>query len=243
MPFEFLVTVTAIFSAAIAAIAGFGIGSLMTPVLNIQVELKLAVAIVSIPHFVATVERFWRLRKNVDRNVILRFGLTSAAGGLLGAYLNTRFASPLLAIVFGILLLFAGGMGLLGLSQRMRFGRKSSWIAGFLSGMFGGLVGNQGGIRAAAMLSFNLSPTAFVATSTAIGVIVDLARMPVYFASDWSAIVAEWKIIVLSIFGVTAGTFLGVKILAAIPRAIFQKLVSALICLLGVAMLYKGLAV
>jgi uncharacterized membrane protein YfcA len=71
--FDAVVIFGAIVSSSIAAVTGFGIGSIMTPLLSLQVELKLAVALVSIPHFVATAERFWRLRKNVDRGVILSF--------------------------------------------------------------------------------------------------------------------------------------------------------------------------
>jgi uncharacterized membrane protein YfcA len=242
MNFEILVTLAAILSAAIAAITGFGIGSVMTPLLNLEVELKVAVALVSIPHFVATVARFWRLRGNVDRRVIVRFGITSALGGLSGAYLNTKFASPLLTILFGVLLVFAGITGVTGLAQRMRFGRTFSWVAGFLSGVFGGLVGNQGGIRAAAMLTFGLSPAAFVATSTAIGVIVDLARMPIYFVSEGAAIFAHWRLVGWATFGVTIGTLLGIYVLSRLPRDLFQKVVSGLIFILGVAMLYKGRA-
>ncbi len=240
MIFEAVVTLCAIISAAIAAITGFGIGSIMTPLLNLEVELKVAVALVSIPHFVATVERFWRLRKNIDRNVILSFGITSAAGGLFGAYLNTRFASPFLTIIFACLLLFAGFMGVSGLMQRMRFGRTFSWVAGFLSGTFGGLVGNQGGIRAAAMLTFGLSPEAFVATSTAIGVIVDIARMPIYFATESSAILSHWRVVGWATVGVTVGTLLGVYVLSRLPKVLFQRTISALIFLLGLMMLYKG---
>lgn len=240
MGFEILVTLSAIFSAAIAAVTGFGIGSILTPLISLVVELKVAVAIVSIPHFIATVGRFWRLRKDVDRGVILSFGITSAAGGLLGAFLNTRFESPYLTLVFGCLLVLAGVMGVTGLAQKMRFGKTFSWVAGFLSGAFGGLVGNQGGIRAAAMLTFGLTPAAFVATSTAVGVIIDLVRMPIYFATESAAIFAHWKLIGLASLGVALGTILGISVLSRLPKEFFQKLVSWLILVLGLAMLYKG---
>lgn len=240
--FEVFVTLSAIISAAIAAVTGFGIGSIMTPIFSLQVELKVAVALVSIPHFVPTAERFWRLRKDLDRSVLLSFGITSAAGGLVGAILNTRFASPFLTVVFGFLLIFAGLAGVTGLAEKMRFGNKVAWVAGFFSGAFGGLVGNQGGIRAAAMLTFGLSPEAFVATSTAIGLVVDLARMPVYFATEWRDITPHWSTIGLSMAGVTLGTILGVYVLSRIPKNLFKRIVSFLILLLGTAMLYKGIA-
>jgi uncharacterized membrane protein YfcA len=242
MYFEILIALSAFLSSAAAAIAGFGIGSILTPVLNLEVQLRIAVALVSIPHFIATVMRFWRLRKNVDPKVIISFGITSAAGGLLGAYLNTRVSSPFLTIVFGCLLIFAGLMGVTGLAKKMKFGDTFSWVAGFLSGAFGGLVGNQGGIRAAAMLTFNLSPEAFVATSTAIGVIVDIARMPVYFASGGAEVFAYWKYIGIATAGVVIGTLFGIYVLSRLPKDHFHKIVSAMILVLGIAMLIKGVA-
>ena len=53
-----------------------------------------------------------------------------------------------------------------------------------LPGLFGGVAGNQGGIRAAALTSFGLGPQAFVATATATALLVDVARTPVYL---WQA--------------------------------------------------------
>ncbi len=69
----------------------------------------------------------------------------------------------------------------------MKFGRTAAWIAGALSGMFGGLVGNQGGIRSAALLGFDLKRDEFVATATAIALLVDVFRMPVYAATQFGA--------------------------------------------------------
>lgn len=49
-----LVVVVALVAGAIAAVTGFGIGSLLTPVLALQIDTRLAVAAVSIPHVVGT---------------------------------------------------------------------------------------------------------------------------------------------------------------------------------------------
>src|SRR5438876_103151 len=104
--------VAATFAGAIAAVSGFGVGSLLTPLLAMHHETKLAVALVSVPHFIATAARFATLKSHVDRHVFWNFGLLSAAGGLLGALLNSRAESKALTIVFGLLLLFSGISGL-----------------------------------------------------------------------------------------------------------------------------------
>src|SRR5438270_10663433 len=88
-------------AGAVASVSGFGIGSLLTPVLAVRVGTKLAVAAVSVPHLTATALRFWLLRKHVDRRLFWSFGLMSAAGGLAGALLHAYADSPALTAVFG----------------------------------------------------------------------------------------------------------------------------------------------
>src|SRR5256885_7593045 len=52
-----VVFVVALIAGAIASVAGFGIGSLLTPAFNFVVETKVAVAAVSIPHLFGTLLR------------------------------------------------------------------------------------------------------------------------------------------------------------------------------------------
>jgi uncharacterized protein len=228
-----------ILAGAIAALAGFGIGSVLTPLLALSVGTKNAVVAVSIPHLVATAIRFWNLRHTIDREVFKHFGISSAAGGLLGALLGSRFSSPVLAYILGALLIFAGLTGLTGISKKMRFGRKAAWLGGAVSGVLGGLVGNQGGVRSAALLGFNLEAKTFVATATAIALIVDGARMPVYFFTSPDTVhrLALW--IVVMVAGGAIGTIVGGRVLARIPELYFRRLVSLLILALGIVMLFR----
>jgi uncharacterized membrane protein YfcA len=178
--FEALLFIVAFFAGGVASVAGFGIGSILTPLLAVRYSTPMAVAMTSIPHFVGTAVRFGMMRKHIDRAVLIEFGLMSAAGGLCGALLQATLAASFLSLLLGLLLLFAAIGTLSGLSRRIRFRGRAAWIAGVVSGFFGGLVGNQGGIRSAAMLGLHVPRDAFVATGTAIGLIVDGARMPVY---------------------------------------------------------------
>ena len=171
-----LVAATAVVAGATASVVGFGIGSLLTPVLAARYGTDLAIAAVALPHFAGSLLRGWRLRARVDRSVLMRFGLLSAAGGLIGALLFTRLAAPALGRVLGVLLLLTAAAGLAGGAERWRPRGTIVWLLGGLSGFFGGVVGNQGGLRAAALSTFGLAPATFVATSTVVGVLVDVAR-------------------------------------------------------------------
>jgi uncharacterized protein len=237
--YESIVFVCATVAGAVAAVSGFGIGSLLTPLIALQAGTKTAVAAVSLPHLIGTGLRFWRLRDSLDRRVFWRFGLTSAAGGLAGALLNARASSPALTIVFGSLLVFAGAAQITGSAQRWRFHGSVAWIAGALSGFFGGLVGNQGGIRSAAMLGFDLPKERFVATATAIALIVDAARMPVYVAVERAQVAAIWSLVAIASVGVVVGTLAGQRVLVIVPEQRFKQIVGAIILLLGIAMLVR----
>src|SRR5919201_6133996 len=107
MLFDVLLGLAGLIAAAIAAVAGFGIGSVLTPTLALQTGTKLAVAAVAIPHFIGTAQRFWLLRRHVERRLLVGFGAASAAGGLAGALAHTWLSSRLLAVIFGCLLILA----------------------------------------------------------------------------------------------------------------------------------------
>ncbi len=240
MAFDVLVFAVAILAGAIASIAGFGIGSLLTPLLGFRYGVKLAVAAVSIPHLAATALRFATIYRHLDRRVLFSFGFMSAAGGLTGALLHGVVASALLGRILGVLLVLAGGVQLSGAAQRLRLGGVAGWVAGALSGLFGGLVGNQGGIRSAALLGFQLPARAFVATATAIALIIDGVRMPVYFASQWRQLAGIMPAIAIAAAGALIGTLVGRRALERIPEQWFRRAVGVLILSLGVALLVSG---
>jgi uncharacterized membrane protein YfcA len=242
MGFELVVAAAAAAGGAVASVAGFGIGSILTPLLALRIGTKLAVAAVAIPHVIGTALRFWLLRGHLDRRVFIWYGVTSAAGGLTGALLHAYASNRALGIVFGCLLLFVGLSQLTGFMTRVRFGRRAAWIAGALSGILGGLVGNQGGIRSAALLGFDIDKQAFVATATAVGLVVDGARLPIYIMLERHALIRIWLLIVIATAGVVAGTLAGMRLLRHVPEQQFRRIVAILLLGLGVWMLFGGAA-
>ena len=116
------------------------------------------------------------------------------------------------------------------LDARMRFDGRWAWLAGAASGLFGGLVGNQGGLRAAAMLGFHL-PKAVVCghrhrhrpgrgRRPDAGLRLD-RRGPAgrrsRRSSPWPP--AAWSF----------GTLVGHRVLAAVPERLFRVVVALLL--------------
>jgi uncharacterized membrane protein YfcA len=235
------VAIASLIAGVVAAISGFGIGSLLTPILALQIDTGLAIAAVSVPHLVGTAQRFWSMRRNVDRRLLLEFGITSAAGGLAGALLHGRLGSRVLTVIFGCLLLFTAGAELTGWMRRVHWGRSVGRIAGAVSGFLGGLVGNQGSIRTAGLLAYDVSPTAFVATATSVALIVDGARMPVYMSTQGKEVAALWPLLAICTCGVAIGTAVGIRILPRLQTTTFRRSVAILLAALGAWMLFLAL--
>lgn len=240
MTFDAVIAAVAFLAGIVAAVSGFGIGSLLTPAFALHAGTKAAVAAVSLPHLAGTLQRYWILRRHVDRRMLWAFGATSAAGGLAGALAHIWLSSRYLTVIFGALLILAALAEATGWMAKVRWGRRTAWVAGALSGAFGGLVGNQGSIRSAAMLGFDVPKEAFVATATAIGLFVDGARLPVYLATQWDDIASQWPQVASAIVGVCIGTAIGSRLLERIPRAAFRRIVALLLFALGAYMLAAG---
>jgi uncharacterized membrane protein YfcA len=238
--FLVLVSLVSVAAGAAAAVAGFGIGSLLTPLVALRLGTPLAVAVVAIPHAAATVLRAWRLRRAVDWPLFRRFGVWSAAGGLAGALLFARLGGPALTRILGALLVLTAVSSLTNWAARVRLPAWGAWTLGLLSGFFGGVVGNQGGLRAGALLGLGLAPAAFVATSTMAGVVVDAVRGPIYVARAGAAVLGAWPVVLVATAGALVGTFLGERALLGLSPERFRRIVAALVGALGAWLLWRA---
>ena len=88
-----------------------------------------------------------------------------------------------------------------------------------------------------AAVSFGLAPAAFVATATATGLLVDLARAPVYLSSAGVELRSLAGPIGFMSAGVLLGTFVGERILLGMSAGRFGRVVGIAIGLLGLWLL------
>jgi uncharacterized membrane protein YfcA len=241
LPFLLAVFAVGLLSGGTAAVVGFGIGSLLTPLLILRTSPDLAVAVVALPHLLATAVRYTRHASAVHRPTFLRFGLWSAAGGLAGALLQAALSGPALLAILGALLIATGLASMTANFGGSRPPPKTALALGLLSGLFGGLAGNQGGLRAAGLLAFDLPPRAFLATSTAVALLVDLARTPVYLVRAGPQLQALALPIAVAGVGCLLGTIWGEPLLARVSAATYRRLVGAGVAAVGVWLLVRAL--
>ena len=139
--------------------------------------------------------------------------------------------------MLGALLVLTAISTLTGWATRVHVPRWAAWMLGILSGFFGGVVGNQGGLRAGALIGLGLTSATFVATSTMTGVIVDVVRTPIYVVRQGGAVAAAWPLVATSTVGVLVGTLLGERALFGLTPERFRQLLATLIGVLGIWLL------
>src|SRR5213593_1825580 len=81
--------------------------------------------------------------------------------------------------------------------------------------------------------SLNVPRDAFVATATAIALMVDVARVPVYVFTEAPRLLPLWPLLAVGTVGVLLGTIGGERILRRIPKELLQKVIAAIILALG----------
>ena len=230
-----------VLSGGTAAVIGFGIGSLLTPLLTLRMSPDLAIAAVSLPHLLATAVRYARHVSAVHWPTLARFGLWSALGGLAGALLQAALSGPVLLACLGALLIATGIASMMSGFGGRRPPRRVALALGLLSGLFGGLAGNQGGLRAAGLLAFDLPPRAFLATSTAVALLVDLARTPVYLSHAGGRLVELAVPIGAAGLGCLVGTLWGERLLARVSAEGYRRLVGSGVAAVGLWLLARAL--
>ncbi|MDR4516383.1 MAG: sulfite exporter TauE/SafE family protein [Nitrosomonas sp.] len=192
----FIVCLATMVASALTLFSGFGLGTLLMPVIALFFPLETAIAMTAMVHLANNFFKTGLLGKHADRQVLLRFGLPAIIAAFAGATLMTwlsdirpiyeyqAFGNALqvspLKLVIGLLIIFFVTIELSPRFSKIVLDRKYLSVGGMISGFFGGLSGHQGAFRSMFLLKAGLSKETFIATGIAIAVMVDLSRMVIY---------------------------------------------------------------
>ena len=192
--------------------------------------------------------------KNIDKKVLIRFGLPSVIAALIGSYLlvliddnivifsyyffDKKIDVILVKFLISILLIIFAIIDLIPQIKDLHFDKKYLPVGGFLSGFFGGLSGNQGALRSAFLVKHGLEKSVFVATTVAISSLVDITRLSVYSANFLNLNYSDfYQLGFFSVISAVAGSFIGNKLLKKVTIQQIKKIVALLLILLGISLL------
>lgn len=231
----------AFLSAALTLMTGFGLGTILTPVFLIFYDVKIAILIVAVVHLANNLLKISLFGKDISWDVLRRFGILTLFGAFIGAFLQGRMDSSSVKILLGIALILLGLKEAIGLGEKLRLPQKIDFIGGFLSGLMGGFVGNQGAIRSAYLLNYNIPKETFVATAAVIASVVDVTRIPVYIFTNKEVLADNVILLLITTVSAFAGTFAGKRFLKGLTLKSFKLYVATAIIAIGVLLAVRAI--
>lgn len=248
----FIIVFASFFASLLTFFSGFGLGTLLMPVVALFFPPALAIAITAVVHFANNMLKFFLVAKHADTKVLLLFGLPAVVFAFLGAYLlgflsgmellfeyelfGKSFTVTPIKFTIGSLILFFVLFELLPYFSTMALDKKWLSLGGVLSGFFGGLSGNQGALRSMFLLKAGLSKEGFIATGVVLAVMVDSARMLLYKESFLQS-QNEWEMIAFATIAAFLGTFVGNKLLKKVSIESIRIMVSALLVIISLGLM------
>ena len=244
------VCATALAASGLTLFSGFGLGTILTPVMAVFFPIEAAVAMTALVHFANNLFKLALFAGKTDWRVTLRFGIPAFAASFAGAALLLWLADlPALAsyalfghvmtvtpvkLIVGVLI---GVFSLLELRHTLKGkGMPPSLLplGGLISGFFGGLSGHQGAFRSAFLLRLGLSKETFIATGVVIACLVDASRLAVYArhlrAPDVAANLGLLGAATVCAF---TGAFVGSRLLGKMTIASLHRLVGVMLLVLA----------
>jgi uncharacterized protein len=255
MALEYLVVpLVALLASGLTLFSGFGLGTLLMPVVAIFFPLPLAIAMTALVHLANNVSKTGLLGRHADLAVLWRFGLPAILSAFAGAWLLAQLAAgePLaryallgreyavtpVKLVVGVLILVFVVIEASTRFKALALDRRWLPLGGVISGFFGGLSGHQGALRSVFLVKAGLPKEAFVATGAVIAMLIDLARIGVYghdLRAQWQAV--DWSLLGLASLAAFLGAYLGSRLLEKVTIAFVQRIVAGLLVVVGLGLI------
>ncbi|MBI3311949.1 MAG: sulfite exporter TauE/SafE family protein [Candidatus Omnitrophica bacterium] len=245
-----IICLASFLASGLTLFSGFGLGTLLMPVMALFFPLTTAIALTAIVHLLNNLFKLVLLGKKADQKVLLRFGIPAVLSAPIGAWFlfvladlpsmaryhlwgAERVVTPVKCAVAVLMAGFAA-MELLPRFQKLSFPVRFLPLGGIVTGFFGGLSGHQGAFRSAFLIRSGLPKESFIATGVVTAVLVDFSRIFVYAGhfqkESWGAAPGLLAAATLSAF---AGAWLAARFLHKVTLRWIQILIAVL--LVGIA--------
>lgn len=250
---EIIIGIVAAIASLLTFFSGFGLATILTPVMIIFFPVEIAIALTGIVHLLNNFFKISLVFKQINFNVGVKFGITAAAGAFIGAEIllmisNTAplytytingkiFSVTAIKLLMSALMIAFALFEILPSLKNIKFKENKLYIGGIVSGFFGGLSGFQGALRSAFLLRYNLSKGSFIATGIFIACIIDLTRLSVYFTRFSNINIKDnMSVLIIAAFSSFAGAYIGNRLLKKVTFDFVQRIVTGMIILLAVGL-------
>lgn len=249
-----IISLVALAASLLTLFSGFGLGTLLMPVVALFFPLEVAIGMTAIVHLANNLFKVVILGKYAVKDVLIKFGIAAVFAAFIGAWvlgwlatsgevikyslLGHDMQTTLLNIVVGGLILVFVLLEFSKTFAAIKLGPKFLPLGGTISGFFGGLSGHQGAFRSMFLLKAGLNKEQFIATGVMVAVMVDIARLTIYskdLAANYHAI--NWTLVIAASLSAFLGAYIGKKLLQKITIKTVHLMVSLLLFIVAVGLM------
>lgn len=227
-----------IFASGVATLSGFGLGTIMTPLVLLFFPYAQAIYLVSILHWFHDIWKIVLFKTAINWRLCLYFGVPSVVGSFLGAWVlthefDTNGWNPIFTRGLGGVLILYSVFILLQL--RFTFNENKIVVAfiGLLSGLSAGLFGIRGAMKGAFLSGFDLDKESYIKTMGFISLILDSTRLIVYAFGGIVLSTHIWYGLLLLIPATYIGSRLARSVVHLVSHEIFYKIIAVFLGCMG----------
>lgn len=243
-----LIPIIALLASTLTFFSGFGLGTILLPAFGLFFPIEIAIALTAIVHFLNNIFKLGLVYKNIDKKVVLGFGIPALLFSFIGAILLNQLSTSsilysytingkifdiqITKVIVALLLLFFALFELIPQLKNLQFDKKYLPIGGILSGFFGGLSGHQGALRSAFLTKVGLTKEAFIATGVSIACLIDISRLTIY--SNQIKKVQnqiDFTLILIATLAAFIGVYFGNKLVKKVTITTIQNIVAVMLIL------------
>lgn len=249
----FIICLAAFLASGLTLFSGFGLGTLLLPVMALFFPIDLAIALTAVVHALNNLFKCWLLGRHADKATVIKFGVPAILSALAGAWVLLYLSdlSPLLTypvwgreahimpvkLVVAVLMVIFALVELAPLGLRFSLPPRYLPLGGVLSGFFGGLSGHQGALRSPFLLRAGLTKESFIATGVVISLMVDIPRIVMYgLTMPGLHLGGNCGLLAAAILAAFGGAWLGNRLMQKVTLRLVQVLVAVMLLAIAAAL-------
>jgi uncharacterized protein len=232
-----LITVLTFIAAFVGSISGFGLSTIMLPVMVIFIPLPIALLFVGIIHFFSDLWKIILFKKGLRWRLLLTFGLPGILFSFIGAKIVLLTPQDILVKFLGVMLVVYVFLMFIRPKFKLPNNTLTSGVGGILSGLLAGIFGTGGVVRGAFLTAFYLPKEVYLFSSGAIGILIDSSRIITYI--NGGVKLPDFFLYGLIIYVPTSllAAEVSKKFSTNIPQNKYRKVVLIFLFLIGVRLL------
>jgi uncharacterized membrane protein YfcA len=248
-----IICLAAFLASGLTLFSGFGLGTLLLPVMILFFPIDLAIALTAVVHALNNLFKCWLLGRHADRATVVKFGIPAILSALAGAWVLLYLSdlAPLLTyqvwgreahimpvkLVVAVLMVVFALVELASSGPRFSLPPRYLPLGGVLSGFFGGLSGHQGALRSLFLLKAGLTKEGFIATGVVISLMVDIPRIVMYGLTLPGMHLEDSRgLLTAAVLAAFAGAWLGNRLMRKVTLRLVQILVAAMLLAIAAAL-------